>query len=76
MVDELHQRSAAMLDDVGHVLPREGIEDEDAGDEHHRQTERAARGLEQEQDASGAGDEIERRGLAGPSGKLAIKRNR
>ena len=62
-----------MLDHVRHVLAGKGVEDEDAGHDHHRQAERAARRLEEQQDANGAGDEIERGRLAGPAGKLDIE---
>jgi hypothetical protein len=73
MVEKLGERCAAMLNHVRHVLAGKGVEDEDTRHDHHRQAERTARRLEQQQDANGAGHQIERGRLARPSGKHDVK---
>jgi hypothetical protein len=60
----LGERGALVRDHVGHVRAEEDVAEEDRGQDRHRQPDRAARRLEQQQHADHRDDEVQRRRLA------------
>ena len=69
----LGERGALVRDHVGHVRPAEDVGEEHDRDDRHRRSQRASRGLEQQDDADHRGHEVERRRLPGTRGELRIE---
>ncbi len=55
----LDERGAAVGDDLGHVGAEEDVDEEHRSQDHHRQAERAPRGLEQQQHADHGGGQVQ-----------------
>ena len=73
MVRDLGQRVAFMGDDLGHLRPEEGIDQKQRGHDHQRRTKRAARDLQQQQDADDRDHQILRDRPPDPHRDLVVE---
>ena len=69
----LGQRRPAVRDHLRHERAEEGVAEEDAGDDHHRQAERPPRGLQQQQHAGDGDIDVHVGRLPGPRRQLRVE---